>query len=106
MVAVRDENGYAVLAAHLPRELVDNVVLAQADVTVALALSGDVYADFDAIDDHVRSPTAIDELVAQAVEPRMIEDEPKADALLQNLRRKLIAAVAAVDNALETLSKR
>ncbi|NJM28808.1 MAG: hypothetical protein HC855_00515, partial [Rhizobiales bacterium] len=82
MIAVSDENGVAVLTAHLPRELVDKIVLAQADVTVALTLSGDVYADLDSIEDHVRVPIAIDELVARAVEPRMIEDEPQADALL------------------------
>ncbi|MFN0193541.1 MAG: hypothetical protein ACKVP5_16465 [Aestuariivirga sp.] len=105
-VAVSDENGAAVLTAHLPREIVDKIVLAQAEVTVALTLSGDVYADLESIEDHVRAPTAIDELVAQAVEPRMIEDEPQTDALLLNLRRKLMATVSAVDKALETLSKR
>jgi hypothetical protein len=105
-VAFRDSNDAAVLTAHLPRELVDKIVLGQADVSVGLTLSGDVYASFDAIEDNGFVPTSIDELVAQAVEPRMLEDESQADALLETLRSKLMAAVGAVDNAIATLSKR
>jgi hypothetical protein len=105
-VAVRDENGTAVFTAQLSRELVDKAVLAQAGVTVALALSGDVYADLDAIEVPPLAQIPIDELVAQAVEPKMLEDEPHAEALLKTLRRKLIAAVSAVDAALASINKR
>lgn len=105
VAAMRDLNGTDMLSMHLPRELVDQVVLSHGDIAVELSLSGDVYANADLPDHRGFGHVPIDLLVARAIELPMLQDEPNAGALLRELRQKLTAAVDAVDTALSTIDK-
>ena len=47
----------------------------------------------------------IDEMVARAVEPEMLEDEPQVKQLLLRFRQRLITALEHVNHALKTVSQ-
>ena len=50
-------------------------------------------------------PFTLDELVARAVSPDMLEDEPQAADLLLRFRQRLISSLEHVNTALKSLSK-
>lgn len=52
-----------------------------------------------------RRHIAVDTLVAEAVSPDMLEDEPHAEAQLAQFRERLFLALQHVDKALASLRK-
>jgi hypothetical protein len=108
VASIKNRDGIDVLTFRLPTDLVDQVVLARTGVAVSISLSGDVIADIEskAIDSAASQQLALDILVAQAIEPAMLQDEPEAGELLRSLRQKLETAIRAVDSALLKVSTR
>jgi hypothetical protein len=103
--AVADSDGLKVLTLSIPADLVESAVLTRCSVDVVVALSGEVTAEVECVDfcDPPRDRHGLDDLVARAVEPAMIEDEPEARELLKSLRQKLEMAIGAVDAALSRI---
>jgi hypothetical protein len=103
--AVADSDGREVLTLNIPADLVESAVLTRCRVDVAVSLSGEVTADVEcaAFSDPPRGRHGLDDLVARAVEPAMLEDEPEARELLKSLRQKLEIAIGAVDAALSRI---
>jgi hypothetical protein len=105
--AVADSDGREVLTLNIPADLVESAVLARCRMDVFVSLFGEVTADVEcaAFNDLTPERLGLDDLVARAVEPAMIEDEPEARELLNSLRRKLEAAIGTVDAALSGIAK-
>jgi hypothetical protein len=106
--AVADDDGGEVLTLSLPAELVESAVLARCRVDVFVSLSGEVIADMEGADPSIAPPErpGLDDLVARAIEPAMLEDEPEAWEMLKQLQRRLETAINAVDAALLGTAKR
>jgi hypothetical protein len=66
-------------------------------------IEGLVYVDDWDADKVPAGHIAIDMLVARAVSPDMLEDEPQALQLLQRFRHRLIASLEHVNAALKSL---
>jgi hypothetical protein len=68
-------------------------------------IEGLVYVDTSEDDSSKADPIALDDLVAGAVSPDMLEDEPKAAELLLRFRQRLLSSLDHVNTALKSLSK-
>lgn len=67
-------------------------------------IEGLVYVDDWDVEHKVEDHITIDELVARAVEPKMLEDEPEAEQLLLRFKQRLITALEHVNAALQSVS--
>lgn len=67
-------------------------------------IEGLVYVDDCDSDLSIAEHTTLDALVARAVAPEMLQDEPQAAQLLMRLRQRLITALEHVNAAIKSTS--
>jgi hypothetical protein len=106
--AIVDHEDSEILTLKLPAELVERAVLARCEVDVFVSLTGNVSTNVEIASLGETRPErqGLDDLVARAVEPAMLQDEPEADEMLRSLRQKLKTAIDAVDTALSRIATR
>ena len=97
-----DGTGQPVMTLRLSAQLIDPVVVTKLAHTISMAPDGtiSVKVDGSAADWRHNEAGSIDTLVASAVQPSMLEDEPNALQLLATLRERLARTIALVDNAI------
>lgn len=82
-------------------------LIGELNVSPSVNLDGTIYVSIDS--DVLELPTGkavyIDEFVCQAVQPDMLEDEPKAASMLAEFRTRLLKSLKHVDTALASLPK-
>lgn len=75
------------------------------DIAAVIDLEGLVYvADWDEVSSDP-DPVPLDKLVANAVSPDMLEDEPQAADLLLRFRQRLLSSLEHVNAAIKSVSK-
>ena len=102
-----DRDGRELLTLRIPSSLVEPAVLARVSIAVSISLSGEVCAELEsgALPGESSELRALDALVARAIDPSMLQDEPDARELLRPLWRKLETAIDDVDVALVKIAK-
>ena len=102
VLSVVDKNGAVSLQLALSAYLIESVILSSLDVRVVMNPDGTLGSTADSIPDRVSDIATInlDDLVRQAITPQMLEDEPEAVQMLQALRERLLASLAAVESAI------
>ena len=100
-----DHTGNTVLSLIVPSATLEPAVLERAELCISLSPAGEVsiVCDSVAAADLPRATTNIEDLIKQSVTLQMLEDEADVEAMLQTLRKRLIASLAAVDEAISNL---
>jgi hypothetical protein len=100
-----DEADTAVMTFTLPENIARALAATHDDLEIIISPSGSVELYID--DDPPRRLLKIklDELIRQNLTPDMLEDEPNLKTQLIELRRKLTASLAIVDQTLADLGK-
>ena len=104
-VTIREVAGAPVLELRLPPDLVQHEESQHLGTRVVMSLDGLVSVQTEE-PDSIRSTgnhLSIDKLVALAVEPSMLEDEPEAPQMMATLRDRLLRALQSVDAAVAKL---
>ena len=95
------------MSLSITREISKNLTSALVRATPTIDLSGKVSVLFDdefQRDDQTDS-IALDQLVAEAVSPEMLEDEPDAAQQLSKFRSRLLKSLELVEHAIASLPK-
>ena len=101
-VIATNADGAHLLELHLPPDLVERAVLPMLGISVAISPESLVSVQTEELG-NVQSESnysPIDTLVAQAVEPTMLEDESEVREMLTTLRERLRRASESVDIAI------
>jgi hypothetical protein len=108
-LTLTNKRGSIVVQVALPAGVVEDLILNTVEDNEALTvvplihLDGNVSFQFEPGPDTLKESAMIDDLVKITVSDQMLEDENKIDRKLQELRSRLLSAVAHVDNALARL---
>jgi hypothetical protein len=101
-----DGAGTTAMRFTLPADMVEPVVFSETEIFISMTPSGSAAAFADANANEIRAvPITINELVASAVTPKMLEDEPDAVLMLQEMRDRLTSALKSVEAALKNMPK-
>lgn len=97
-----DGVGQSIMTLRLPAELIEPVVASKLEHTISMALDGTIAmtTDGSSADGSSHDASSIETLVADAVGPSMLDDEPAAQQMLRMLRDRLRQALGAVDAAI------
>ena len=105
VIATNADGGH-LLELHLPPDLVERAVLPMLGISVAISPEGLVSVQTEELG-NIQSEgnySPIDKLVAQAVEPSMLEEEPEVRRMLATLRDRLRRAIETVDVAIARIA--
>lgn len=107
LVELQDSSGLAIASMSIPAEQLLQVTAQELDYQPLLTLEGcvSVISDKISLSQLGCQPIAIDQLVAEAVSPEMLDDEPQAAQHLSEFRTRLIKSLEHVDEAIVLLSK-
>jgi hypothetical protein len=105
VVELQDSAGLAVASVSVLKEQLLSAITQELDYQPLLSLEGCVSAisDWSLSSQAENRPLALDLLVADAVSPEMLEDEPEATQLLSQFRTRLIKSLEHVDTAIASL---
>ena len=106
-VELQDANGQTFASLMVPAEQLLNAVAQQLDQRILVSLDGlAVIASKKDLDSLAENrPIAFDQMVAQAISPDMLEDEPEAAQMLAEFRARLLKSLDLVDQAIATLPR-
>ena len=95
------------MSLSISRELGQHFTSAQAQATPSINIDGSVTVMFDnEVQQKILVATlAFDRLVAEAVAPEMLEDEPQAAQMLSKFRDRLFKSLEHVEKAIASLPK-
>jgi hypothetical protein len=95
----------AIMTFTLPESIARALAASHEESQIIMSPSGSVelYSDDDPPRRHLK--IGLDELIRQNLAPDMLEDEPDLKTQLVELRRKLMASLAIVDQTLNHLDK-
>ena len=104
---LQDANGQTLASMMVPAEQLLNTVAQQLDWHPLVSLNGFavVTSEKGMVSLAENRPIALDQLVAQATSPDMLEDEPEAAQMLAEFRARLLKSLELVDRAIATLPK-
>ena len=99
--------GRDVFRLSLAAMMIEPVVLIRTRVTPIMSPDGTIHilADELSFDSPIGVQINVEDLIIQAVDHKMLEDELEAQAMLQTLRKRLLSSLAAVDGAIVDLIK-
>ena len=95
------------LSLSISHEIGQHFISALAQATPSININGSVTVMFnDDVQQTIPVATAdLDQLVAEAIAPEMLEDEPEAAQMLSKLRDRLLKSLEHVEKAIASLSK-
>ena len=95
------------MSLSITREISQHLTSALVRATPTIELSGkvSVLLDDEFQRDNQTESTPLDQLVAEAVSPEMLEDEPDAAQQLSEFRVRLLKSLELVDQAIASLPK-
>jgi hypothetical protein len=107
VVELQDTDGLAVASMSVLKEQLLLAITQELDHQPLLSLEGCVSAISDVISlsQLANRPIPLDQLVADAVSPEMLEDEPEALQHLAEFRTRLLKSLEHVDTAITSLPK-
>lgn len=97
-----DGTGRATLTLRLPADLIDSVIVSKMEYSISMAPDGAISGTIagSSLDERHTELGSIDTLVADALQPSMLEDEPDGLRMLTSLRDRLARAIALAENAI------
>ena len=106
-VSGRDKAGLEIFRLSLAATMIEPAVLVHAQVTPIMHPDGTIQliADGLSFDRPIGLSTNVQDLIVQAVDEKMLEDEPDAEVMLQTLRKRLLSSLASVDGAISDFGK-
>ncbi len=95
------------MSLSMAQEIVQHIASARAQATPSINIDGSVAVIFD---DDVQQPiqvvtVGLDQLVAEAISPDMLEDEPEAAQMLSKFRDRLLKSLEHVEQSIASLPK-
>jgi hypothetical protein len=107
VVHIMTPSGQNLMSLSISRELGQHFTSAQAQATPSINIDGSVTVMFDnEVQQKILVATlAFDRLVAEAVAPEMLEDEPEAAKMLAKFRDRLLKSLEHVEQAIASLPK-
>ena len=107
VVELRDSAGLAVASVSVLREQLLWAITQELDHQPLLSLEGcvSVISDVISLSHSENRPIAINQLVADAVSPEMLEDEPDAAQQLSEFRVRLLKSLELIEQAIASLPK-
>jgi hypothetical protein len=107
VVHIMTPSGQNLMSLSISRELGQHFTSAQAQATPSINIDGSVTVMFDnEVQQKILVATlAFDRLVAEAVAPEMLEDEPQAAQMLSKFRDRLFKSLEHVEKAIASLPK-
>lgn len=106
VIELADKLGSTLASISIPSETIDELIQPHVSIFAELQLDGSVLLDSEFFALFPTSNTIdIYELVKEGIAPDMLEDEPNVRERLAILRKRLIDALALVDQTLSKLDK-
>lgn len=107
VIRVSTASGQSIMSLSISREIGLHLTNALLRAEPTIDLSGNVSIMFDdefQSADHLTT-ISLDQLIADAVSPEMLEDEPKAAQHLSEFRTRLLKSLELVEQAITSLPK-
>ena len=103
-----DKANNTILSLIVPSTKLVSAVLGRVELFIALSPSGEISitSDDTTSASSLWATIKIEQLIKQSIAPQMLEDEPNAAAMLQALKRRLIASLTTVDEAISNLDSK
>ena len=103
-----DKANNTILSLIVPSTKLVSAVLGRVELFIALSPSGEISitSDDTTSASSLWATIKIEQLIKQSIAPQMLEDEPNAAAMLQALRRRLIASLTTVDETISNLDSK
>jgi len=105
VVELQDADGLTVASMSVPKDHLLRAIARDVDHRPLLSLDGCVsaFSDESSLSQLENPPIALDQLVADAVSPEMLDDEPEATHLLSQFRNRLLKSLAHVEQAIASM---
>lgn len=102
----RDDAGLSIFQFSVPAAIIESAVFINSRATSIMSPDGtiQILADGLSFDNPIGLPTNVRDLIVQAIDQKMFEDEPDAEVMLQTLRKRLLSSLTAVDDAIADFS--
>jgi len=107
VIRIATTSGRSLLSISISPEISQHITSALAQATAAINIDGSVITIYDdefQPSDH-GDAVPLDQLVAAAVSPDMLEDEPSASTMLSMFRTRLLKSLEVVEQAIASVSK-
>lgn len=107
VMELQDTVGVAVASMSVLREQLLAAITLEVDHHPLLSLKGfvSVISDVISLSEPEIQPIALDQLVADAISPEMLDDEPEATHMLSEFRTRLLKSLELVEQAIASLPK-
>jgi hypothetical protein len=107
VVELQDKAGLVVASLSVLKEHLLPTIAQELDLQPLFSLDGrvSVISDVISLSQLENQPIALDHLVAEAISPDMLEDEPNAAQQLSEFRTRLLKSLEYVDTAIASLPK-
>lgn len=107
IIELQDASGLAVASMAVSSEQLLRAIARQMDHRPLASLDGMVVVTSDeaSLSKLKNQPIALDQLVADAASPEMLEDEPEAIQMLAKFRTRLLKSLELVDQAITSLHR-
>ncbi len=107
VIRIATPSGQNLISLSIAREIGQHIASARVQVTPSINIDGSTTVMFD--DDLQQTIQAVtvglDQLVAEAIAPEMLEDEPEVAKMLSKFRDRLLKSLEHVEKAIASLSK-
>jgi hypothetical protein len=107
VVELQDKAGLVVASLSVLKEHLLPTIAQELDLQPLFSLDGrvSVISDVISLSQLENQPIALDHLVAEAISPDMLEDEPNAAQQLSEFRNRLLKSLECVNTAIASLPK-
>ena len=107
VIRIATPSGQNLISLSIAREISQNIATAITQATPSINIDGSVTV---MVEDDVQQTiqvvtVGVDQLVAEAISPEMLEDEPEAAQMLSHFRDRLLKSLEHVEQAIASLPK-
>jgi EAL domain-containing protein (putative c-di-GMP-specific phosphodiesterase class I) len=105
VIRIAAPSGQNLMSLSIAHEIVQHIASARAQATPSINIDGSLTV---MVDDDVKQAiqavtVGLDQLVAEAISPEMLEDEPEAAQMLAKFRDRLLKSLEHVEQAIASL---
>jgi hypothetical protein len=107
VIRIATPSGQNLISLSIAHEISQNIASAFTHATPSINIDGSVTMMFDADVQRTTQVVAVglDQLVAEAIAPEMLEDEPEAAQMLSKFRDRLLKSLEHVEQAIASLPR-
>ena len=107
VIRIATPSGQNLMSLSISHEIGQHITSALTKAIPSIDIDGGVTVMFDSeVQQTIQVATlALDQLIAEAISPEMLEDEPDAAQMLSKFRNRLLRSLELVDQAIASLPK-